>query len=115
MVGLAGKVGKLLVECFARKPEDAEKSRQTLAQPLICPVERRRLRVRIDDQNTPATGAPGARQMQGERSLSHAAPLVEECYDNRALRYARCKPCGAANCVRKNPDRKSTRLNTCHK
>src|SRR3546814_1776462 len=81
---------------------DAEKSRQTLAQPLICPVERRRLRVRIDDQNTPATGAPGARQMQGERRLSNAALLVEEGDDHRALRSARCKPCGAANCVRKN-------------
>src|SRR5712691_10199879 len=96
MVGVASDLGRLAMQRIARKAEDAEQPGQRFLCPLLRPVQRRTLRVCIDDDNALSIARPSAGEMQRQRRLADAALLVEERDDHDASPrpYAqRC--CGA--------------------
>src|SRR5260370_33938977 len=68
----------------AGKPDDAEEARQAFLCALLGPIERRALRVRVDDDDALALGSPGSRYMQRQCRLADAALLVEERDDHCA-------------------------------
>ena len=84
MVGVLPELGRLTMEGVARKADDAEESRRAFPGALLGPVERRALRVGVDQDDAFALTGPLTREMQGERCLSDAALLIEERDDHRA-------------------------------
>jgi hypothetical protein len=84
VAGVLREVGGLTMEGVARKADDAEESRQAFPGALLRPIERRALRVGVDQGHALALAGPLPRQMQGERRLADAALLIEERDDHRA-------------------------------
>ena len=72
------------MEGVARKADDAEEPRQAFPGALLGPVERRALRVGVDQGDALALASPLPGEMQGERCLADAALLIEERDDHRA-------------------------------
>ena len=84
MVGVLPELGRLTMEGVARKADDAEESRRAFPGALLGPVERRALRVGVDQSDALALAGPLPREMQGECRLADAALLIEERDDHRA-------------------------------
>src|ERR1700676_2795936 len=85
VVGIAGEFGRLQVQRIAGKADDAEQPWPALLQPLLGPVERRALRIGVDQGDALSFPGPFAGEMQRERRLADAAFLVEERDDHRSL------------------------------
>src|SRR5260370_18156957 len=68
----------------AGKPDDAEEARQAFLCALLGPIERRALRVRIDDDDALALGSPGSCDMQRQGRLADATLPVEKRDDHGA-------------------------------
>ena len=68
----------------ARQTDDAEQARQRLRAALLGPVERRALRVGVDQRDALALARPFAGEMQRQRRLADAAFLIEERDDHGA-------------------------------
>ena len=85
MAGVSRELGRLAMEGVARKADDAEEPRQAFPGALLGPVERRALRVGVDQDDAFALTGPLTCQMQGERRLADAALLIEERDDHRAI------------------------------
>ena len=71
-----------LVACEA---DVAEERCEPIPDALLQTVERRSLRVRVDQRDAPALPTPGACEVHGEHRLADAALLFEEGDDHRAL------------------------------
>ena len=85
VIGVAGQLGRFAMQRVARQADDAEQPRQPFPCPLLRPVERRALRIGVDQGDSFPFPGPFAGEMQGERRLADAALLVEERDDHRAL------------------------------
>src|SRR5260370_39955703 len=68
----------------AGKPEDAKGPGQAFLCALFGPIERRTLRIRVDDDDALALDRPGARDMQCQGRLADATLLVEKRDDHGA-------------------------------
>ena len=84
VAGVSRELGRLAMEGVARKADDAEEPRQAFLGALLGPVERRALRVGVDQGDALALAGPLPGEMQGERGLADAALLIEERDDHRA-------------------------------
>ena len=84
VIDVARDLRRLAMERVARQADDAEQARQALLGALLGPVERRALRVGVDERDSLALPGPFAGEMQGQRRLADAALLVEERDDHRA-------------------------------
>lgn len=83
MVDTAGQFRRFMVQRIACETDDAEQPWQALRCALLRPVERRALRIGIDEQDTLACDSPLASQMERESRLSDAALLIEQRDDHR--------------------------------
>ena len=88
VIGVAGEFRRLAMQRVARQADDAEQARQALPGALLGPVERRALRVGVDQRDPLSFPGPFAGEMQGERRLADAALLVEERHDHRGCSCA---------------------------
>ena len=59
VIGVAGELGRFAVQRVARQADDAEQARHGLLGALRGPVERRPLRVGVDDRDPLSLGRPG--------------------------------------------------------
>lgn len=84
VIDIACQFGRFAVERIARQADDAEQTRQTLMCALLRPVERRALRVRVDQRNAAAAPGEFAGEVERKRRLADAALLIEERDDHRA-------------------------------
>jgi hypothetical protein len=84
VAGVSRELGRLTMEGVARKADDAEEPRQAFPGPLLGPVERRALRVCVDQDDAFAVAGPLSGEMQGERGPADATLLIEERDDHRA-------------------------------
>jgi hypothetical protein len=78
MIDAAGDGGRFTMKRVARNADDTKPRRKSFSCPLLCPIERRALRVGIDQRDAQSLSRPGAGEMQRERRLADAAFLVEE-------------------------------------
>ncbi len=85
MVGVAGQLGRFTVERVAGQADDTEQPLQPLPAALLRPVERRALRIGVDQGDALAAAGPFTGEVQGERRLADAAFLVEERDDHNGL------------------------------
>ena len=83
VIGVARELRRFAMERVAREADDAEQPRQGPPGALLRPVERRALRVGVDQRDALALPRPFAGEMQRERRLADAALLVEERDDHR--------------------------------
>jgi hypothetical protein len=67
VVGIAGEFRRLAVQRVARQPDDAEQAWEALLRALLGPVERRALRIGVDQGDALSFPGPFAREMEGER------------------------------------------------
>ena len=101
MIGVAGHLRRLTVQRVARQADDAEQPREALPGALLGPVERRALRIGVDQGDSFPFPAPFAGEMQGQCRLADAALLVEERHDHRAL-FAGFPPIAAVRQLQKS-------------
>ncbi len=85
MVGVAGQFRRFSVERVAGQADDTEQPLQPLPAALLGPVERRPLRIGVDQRDALSTASPFASKVQGERGLADAALLVEQRDDHDDL------------------------------
>src|SRR3546814_6867194 len=86
--------------------DDAEEARQVFASALLGPVQRRPLRIRVDQRDALSPPGPFSGEVERQRRLADAALLIEERDDPDALRAAVCRLSAGgqkAGCVRKIP------------
>src|SRR5712675_211623 len=84
MIDVAGDLTGLNMERIAGEREHIEQPRQPSLGALLRPVERRALRVRVDDHEALALRSPGSGHMQRQGGLADAALVVEERNDHGA-------------------------------
>ena len=99
MIGVAGELGCFAMQRIARQADDAEETRQAFAGALFGPVERRALRIGVDEDDALTLACPCAGEMQCERRLADAPFLVEQRDDHDdapRLRRA-CPPSAGPN------------------
>ena len=65
------------------RPTTPKSREQVLPRALLRPVERRALRVGVDQRDVFAVQRPFAGEVQGERRLADAALLIEQSDDHR--------------------------------
>jgi hypothetical protein len=82
MIDAAGDGGRFTMKRVARNADDTKPRRKSFSCPLLCPIERRALRVGIDQRDAQSLSRPGAGEMQRERRLADAAFLVEDRNDH---------------------------------
>jgi len=90
VTGVSGEFGRLAGQRVAREADDAEEPRHAFLGALLGPVERRSLRVGVDQRDALARASPGAREMQGQGGLADAALLIEQRHDHSALVQLAC-------------------------
>ena len=91
VTGISRELGRLPMQRVAREADDAEEPRQAFLGALLGPIERRSLRVRVDQRDALALPSPGARQMQGQRGFAYATLLIGQCHDHCALMQFACR------------------------
>jgi hypothetical protein len=84
VIGVASDLWRFTMQRIARKAQNAEEAGDRFLGPLLGPVERRALRVCIDDDNALSGVRPSAGEMQRHRRLADAALLVEQRDDHDA-------------------------------
>src|SRR6185437_3513094 len=84
MIGMTSKLRRFAVERVARQADDAEQTRVAASGALFGPIERRSLRVRVDEGHALSLTGPMPVEVQGERRLADAALLVEQRDDHRS-------------------------------
>src|SRR5882672_10428376 len=84
MIDVAGDLRGLNMERIAGESEHIEQPCQPSLGALLRPVERRALRVRVDDHEALALRSPGSGHMQRQGGLADAALVVEERNDHGA-------------------------------
>src|SRR5579872_448508 len=81
---MTAELGGFAMQRVAREADDAEQAVMASACALLGPVERRALRVGVDQRDPLSLPGPLAGEMQGERRLADAAFLIEQRDDHRA-------------------------------
>ena len=75
MIDVARDLRRLAMERVACKSDDPEQARQPFRGALLRRVERRALRVGIDQRDPLAQPSPFAGEMQGQRRLAEPSAL----------------------------------------
>src|SRR3546814_9629095 len=83
MVDTTGQFRRLVMQRVACETDHAEQPWQALRRALLRPVQRRALRIGIDQQDTLACDSTLASQMKRESGLADAALLIEQRDDHR--------------------------------
>lgn len=91
VTGVSREFGCLPMQRVAREADDAEEPRHAFLGALLRPVERRSLRIGVDQRDALALASPGARQMQGQRGFANAALLIEQRHNHGALVKLACR------------------------
>ena len=89
--GVSRELVRLVVQRVAREADDAEEPRHAFLGALLGPVERRSLRVRVDQRDALALPSPGARQIQSQGGLADPALRIEQRDDHCALVQLACR------------------------
>jgi hypothetical protein len=79
VICVASNFRRLAMQSVARKAENAEEPWYRFLCPLLRPVERRALRICVDDHNALSVVGPSSGEMQRQGRLADAALLVEQC------------------------------------
>ena len=91
VTGVSRQFGRFSMQRVARETDDAEEPRHALLGALLGPVERRSLRVGVDQRDALPLPSPGAPQMQSRAGLADAALLIEQRHDHCALVQIACR------------------------
>ena len=73
MIGIASEFGRLPVQRIAGEANDAEQAGLARMLPLLRPVERRSLRVRVDQRDALSLSCPFAGEVERQRRFADAA------------------------------------------
>src|SRR6185437_12725382 len=84
VIGMPAELEGFAMQRVAREADDAEQAAMAPACALLGPVERRALRVGVDQRDPLSLPGPLAGEMQGERRLADATFLIEQRNDHRA-------------------------------
>jgi len=78
VVGIAGQFGRFPMQRVTRQADGAEQPRQAFTAALLRPIQRRALRVGVDQRDalTPPSPFPG--KVKRQRRLADATLLIEE-------------------------------------
>jgi hypothetical protein len=82
VIGIARQLRRFPVQGIARQADDAEQPPPVLTRPLLRPIQRRTLRIGVDEGHALAPPGPFTGEMQRQRRLADAALLIEERDDH---------------------------------
>ncbi|MCY1229475.1 hypothetical protein D9M72_418390 [compost metagenome] len=89
MVGASGQLRCFLVQGFPCQPNGTEQPGQALLAASLCPVQRRALRVGVEQDHVVATQSEFASDMGGQGGLADPAFLVEQGDDQGRISPAK--------------------------
>lgn len=102
MIGVTRQLRRFPVQRISCQTDDTEQALQPLTGTLLRPVQRRALRIGIDQGHALALPRPFAGEVQRQRRLADAALLIEERDDHDAPRLTALAPC--LSCARPNKE-----------
>src|SRR3546814_16023448 len=90
MVEARRQLRRFTGERVTGEADDAEEARQVFASALLGPVQRRPLRIRVDQRDALSPPGPFLGEAERQRRLAAADLLIEERDEHVALRASAC-------------------------